>query len=232
VQLLFTVSDTGIGIALEDQHKLFQEFSQVDGSFTRKYGGTGLGLAISKQLTELMGGEISVVSEKGLGSSFSFALSFDVVKKLIGYEAISTVIKEQRPNELYNNKFKGYRILVVEDNAFAQKIIQKYLLSLGMDIMMAEHGEQALSLLAAHDFDAVLMDIHMPVMNGIVTTEHIRQQAKYASMPIIALSAGVTESERNHCIACGMVGFISKPINFEHLCAVLELWLKPNDANT
>ena len=92
---------------------------------------------------------------------------------------------------------------------------------------MAEHGVAALTLLEEHDVDLVLMDIHMPVMNGIIATEHIRQQAKYASLPIIALSAGVTESERNNCIACGMVGFISKPINFEQLCAVLELWLKP-----
>jgi PAS domain S-box-containing protein len=230
VQLLFSVSDTGIGIALEDQDKLFQEFSQVDGSFTRKYGGTGLGLVISKELVELMGGEISVVSEKGLGSTFSFALSFDVVKKSIAYDGDSTAISEQQPSELYTNKFKGHRVLVVEDNAFSQKIIQKYLQNLGMDYMTAEHGEAALSLLEAHDFDIVLMDIHMPVMNGIIATEHIRQQEKYASLPIIALSAGVTESERNNCIACGMVGFISKPINFEQLCNVFELWLKPGIA--
>ncbi len=79
-----------------------------------------------------------------------------------------------------------------------------------------------------HDFDLVLMDIHMPVMNGIVTTERIRLQAKYNNLPIIALSAGVTETERNNCIACGMVGFISKPINFEQLCSVIDLWLKPS----
>ncbi len=228
VQLLFSVTDTGIGISLADQDKLFKEFSQVDGSFTRKYGGTGLGLVISKELVELMGGEIVVVSEKGLGSTFSFALSFDVIKKLIDYEGVARVVNEQPSGELYTNKFKGYRVLVVEDNAFSQKIIQKYLLSLGMHSMMAEHGEAALILLEEHDFDIVLMDIHMPVMNGIVATQYIRQQVKYASLPIIALSAGVTELERNNCIACGMVGFISKPINFEQLCAVFELWLKPN----
>jgi PAS domain S-box-containing protein len=228
VQLLFSVTDTGIGISLADQDKLFKEFSQVDGSFTRKYGGTGLGLVISKELVELMGGEIVVVSEKGLGSTFSFALSFDVIKKLIDYEGVARVVNEQPSGELYTNKFKGYRVLVVEDNAPSQKIIQKYLLSLGMHSMMAEHGEAALILLEEHDFDIVLMDIHMPVMNGIVATQYIRQQVKYASLPIIALSAGVTELERNNCIACGMVGFISKPINFEQLCAVFELWLKPN----
>ena len=92
---------------------------------------------------------------------------------------------------------------------------------------MASHGQQALALLEQHEFDAVLMDIHMPIMTGIEATQKIRQQAKFAKLPIIALSAGVTETERNNCIAAGMVGFISKPINIEKLCAVLEHWLKP-----
>jgi PAS domain S-box-containing protein len=228
VQLLFSVSDSGIGIAFEDQDKLFKEFSQVDGSFTREYGGSGLGLVISKELVELMGGEISVTSEKGMGSTFSFALSFDIVKKSIDYTGVASTLSKKLPSELYANKFKGFHALVVEDNAYSQTMIQKYLLVLGMHCKIASHGEDALRLLEEHDFDLVLMDIHMPVMNGIVTTERIRLQAKYNNLPIIALSAGVTETERNNCIACGMVGFISKPINFEQLCSVIDLWLKPS----
>jgi PAS domain S-box-containing protein len=206
VQLLFTVTDTGIGIALEHQDRLFKEFSQVDGSFSRKYGGSGLGLVISKELVELMGGEIVVVSEKGLGSSFSFALLFDVIKESISYNDESTAINQKLSFELSAKKLKGHRILVVEDNPFSQKIIKNYLQSLEIDYLLA--------------------DIHMPVMNGIEATQQIRQQEKYARLPIIALSAGVTESERNNCLACGMVDFISKPIDFEQLCAVLEYWLK------
>lgn len=131
------------------------------------------------------------------------------------------------PSQLTANKLKGYRILIVEDNAFSQKLIQKHLASFGIDTLLAQHGEEALTLLEEHDFDAILMDIHMPIMNGIEATQRIRQQAKFATLPIIALSAGVTDTERNNCIACGMVGFVSKPINVEQLYAVLELWLKP-----
>ena len=227
VQLLFTVTDTGIGIALEDQDKLFVEFSQVDGSFTREYGGTGLGLVISKELVELMGGEICLVSVKNEGSSFSFALQFDINKVSTSHTNEDKVIRQEAPSPPSPIKHKGCRILVVEDNAFSQKIIQRYLLTLGLDSMMAQHGEEALSLLEQYDFDVVLMDIHMPVMNGIETTLLIRKQAKYASLPIIALSAGVTELERNNCKACGMVDFIPKPIDLKQFSAALEQWLKP-----
>ena len=227
VQLLFCVTDSGIGILLDDQDKLFKEFSQVDGSFSRQYGGTGLGLVISKELVELMGGEISVVSGAGQGSAFSFAVQLGVINESIGYTTQLTAISPKVPSQLTANKLKGYRILIVEDNAFSQKLIQKHLASLGIDTLLAQHGEEALILLEEHDFDAILMDIHMPIMNGIEATQRIRQQAKFAMLPIIALSAGVTDTERNNCIACGMVGFVSKPINVEQLCAVLELWLKP-----
>ena len=227
VQLLFCVTDSGIGISLDDQDKLFKEFSQVDGSFSRQYGGTGLGLVISKELVELMGGEISVVSGAGQGSAFSFAVQLGVINESIGYTTQLTAISPKVPSQLTANKLKGYRILIVEDNAFSQKLIQKHLASLGIDTLLAQHGEEALILLEEHDFDAILMDIHMPIMNGIEATQRIRQQAKFATLPIIALSAGVTDTERNNCIACGMVGFVSKPINVEQLCAVLELWLKP-----
>ena len=227
VQLLFCVTDSGIGISLDDQGKLFKEFSQVDGSFSRQYGGTGLGLVISKELVELMGGEISVVSGTGQGSAFSFAVQLGVINESIGHTTQVTPISPKVPSQLTSNKLKGYRILIVEDNVFSQKLIQKHLASFGIDTLLAQHGEEALTLLEEHDFDAILMDIHMPIMNGIEATQRIRQQAKFATLPIIALSAGVTDTERNNCIAGGMVGFVSKPINVEQLCAVLELWLKP-----
>ena len=224
IQLLFSVTDSGIGIAPKDQDKLFKAFSQVDGSFTRKFGGTGLGLAISKELVELMGGEIIVVSHKDQGSTFSFSLQFDLNKGLIEHVAHRSPITERviKPN---TNKLKGYRVLVVEDNDLSQRLTLNHLATLGIDSKLAAHGEEALSLLEQYDFDAVLMDIHMPIMNGIETTQRIRQQEKLANLPIIALSAGVTQLERNNCMACGMVGFIAKPIDVEQLYTVLELWL-------
>jgi PAS domain S-box-containing protein len=230
VQVLFSVTDTGIGIALEDQDKLFIEFSQVDGSFTRKYGGTGLGLVISKELVDLMGGEISVVSVAKQGSTFSFALQFTINKSSMSHTTQSTTISQELPQLPISNKFKDHRVLVVEDNSLAQQLIQKHLANIGIESMLAANGAEALPLLEQHDFNAVLMDIHMPIMNGIEATTLIRQQAKFEKLPIIALSAGVTELDRNNCIACGMNGFIAKPIDVEQLCAVLGLWLKPRAA--
>jgi PAS domain S-box-containing protein len=224
ILLLFSVSDTGIGIALNDQNKLFQAFSQVDGSHTRQFGGTGLGLVISKDLVELMGGKISLDSQKNQGSTFSFSLQFDLNKPSIEYVTHSSPVTARIINA-NNNKLKGKRVLVVEDNDMSQRLTLKHLAILGIDAISASQGEVALSMLVQHDFDAVLMDIHMPVMNGIETTQRIRQQEKFATLPIIALSAGVTQLERNNCMACGMVGFIAKPIDIEQLHATLELWL-------
>jgi len=227
VSLLFSVSDTGIGIALDDQDKLFQAFSQVDSSITRRFGGTGLGLVISQELVELMGGKIAVNSQHERGSTFSFALQFDLNHVAISHMTQLIPAKTGLTNRLNQNKFKGQRILVVEDNDMSQRLILKHLTILGIDTESASSGEEALSLLEQYEFDAVLMDIHMPSMNGIETTTRIRQQDKLAHLPIIALSAGVTEMERNNCMDCGMVGFIAKPINIEQFHATLGLWLKP-----
>jgi len=226
VQLLFSITDTGIGIAPEDQDKLFVEFNQIDNSFTRKYGGTGLGLVISKELVELMGGDISVISVKNQGSTFSFSLQLDINS--------TSDIHTSRPapksmNELsppISARFKGYLVLVVEDNELMQLLITKQLVNLGMSSIMTNDGKAALSMLEQYDFDLVLMDVHMPVMNGIEATTHIRCQEKFAHLPIIALTAGVTESERNDCLTSGMNDFMTKPINKDQLCATLELWLK------
>ena len=226
VSLLFSVSDTGIGIALDDQDKLFQAFSQVDSSITRRFGGTGLGLAISKELVELMGGKIAVNSQYELGSTFSFALQFDLNHDAISRTTQLIPAKTKLTSRLGQNKFKGQRILVVDDDGMSQKLTLKHLAILGIDAESAWQGEEALSLLEQYEFDAVLMDIHMPIMNGIETTTRIREQEKFAHLPIIALSAAVTEMDRNNCMDCGMVGFIAKPINVEQFHATLGLWLK------
>lgn len=226
--LLFSVSDTGIGIAPEDQSKLFLAFSQVDGSHSRRFGGTGLGLAISKELVELMGGEIVVNSHSGQGSRFSFILPFEITNTAINHSTHLVALKHDATNRIGENKFKGQRVLIVEDNDMSQKLTLKHMSFLGIDAKIASNGEEALSLLEQYEFDAVLMDIHMPIMNGIEASTRIRQQEKFANLPIIALSAGVSEMERNNCIACGIVGFIAKPIDVEQLYATLDLWLKPS----
>jgi CheY-like chemotaxis protein len=226
VQLLFSVTDTGIGIAPQDLSKLFLEFSQVDGSFTRKYGGTGLGLVISKELVELMGGEISVESTKDQGSNFSFSLLFDIdtSSNIHTSHSAPKILSQLSPP--ISNRFKGYTALVVEDNESIRRLLTKQLLKFGIACVMTNNGEEALSMLEQQDFDIVLMDIHMPVMNGIEATNIIRSQEKYAHLPIIALTAGITELERNNCTACGINDFITKPVNKDKLSEALELWLK------
>ncbi len=229
VQLLFSVSDTGIGISIENQSLLFKAFSQVDGSVSREYGGTGLGLVISNNLVKLMGGDISVTSTEGEGSTFNFALTIDVVIKTLDSTTGAVLLEPFSPANPYHNKFAGLSILVVEDNLFMQQLILELLNFLGVEIKMVENGTKALAILEQVEIDLILMDIHMPVMDGIVTTEKIRQQEKFANLPIIALSAGVTEEERSRCLNCGMVGFVKKPIDRALLYSTLDLWLKPID---
>ena len=218
VRVLFCVSDTGIGIDLDGQKKLFQAFSQVDGSIAREYGGTGLGLAISNELVTLMGSELSVTSTVGVGSSFSFALQLGIQN---GANAALP------PQPLHSSSLSGFSILLAEDNLLIQQIVLAFLTSLGIRVTIANHGEVVLAMLEQDHFDAVLMDIHMPVMNGITATQLIRQQAKFAQLPIIALTAGITIEEREQCEACGMNSFIPKPIDQKQLFSVLEQWIKP-----
>ena len=215
-RLLFCVSDTGIGIAENDRSKLFKSFSQVDGSITREYGGTGLGLVISNELLELMGSEFSVTSAVGLGSSFSFELLLGITSAYI-----------PPPTHHPSSSLTGSRVLIAEDNLMMQMVVQDFLVSLGIIIDIANNGEEALAMLEQRDYSAVLMDIHMPVLNGLKATIWIRSQARFANLPVIALTAAATVEEKEQCIACGMNDFISKPIDFKKLLSVLEQWI-PN----
>ncbi len=222
VRLLFCVTDTGIGMSSDDYDKLFKPFSQVDSTITRRFGGTGLGLAISDNLLQLMGGQFLVTSTPGQGSTFSFEL-------VLGMSAISgEYSSETRVLELadLNRLLVGTRILVAEDNIINQQVIQGFLALSGITVEMANNGQEALELLDIESFDAVLMDIHMPVMDGFETTKLIRSQARFASLPIIALTAGVTKKEQENCLVAGMNAFIGKPINPEKLMSTLVQCLK------
>ncbi len=213
----FKVTDSGIGIESQMLEKLFKPFSQLDDSISRRFGGTGLGLNISRDLLKLMGGNIDVVSQPGLGSCFSFFLWFDIDSsvadniiskaetKQVGQ--LNTVFKDN------NRPLAGMRILVAEDNAINQLVIGKFLTMMGIEFALAANGEKALDALETGAFDAVLMDVGMPVMDGREATRRIRAIEKWRDLPIIALSAGITEQERNQCLSCGMNDFIGKPID-------------------
>ena len=208
-KILFVVEDTGIGISPENQKKIFQSFQQEDESITRTYGGTGLGLAISKQLVELMGGKLSVESTKNVGSSFFFTLDIPD-----GSEIKQKT--EETSTEHEAASLKGFRILLVEDNKFNQFIAQSIIEKWGASTMIAEDGQQALSILATEKFDLILMDIQMPVMDGITAANLIRQNLKLQT-PILALTANVVKGIVERCTGAGMQGYISKPFDENEL---------------
>lgn len=223
VRLLFCVSDTGIGMSESELEKLFQPFSQVDGSITRRFGGTGLGLAISRNLLQLMGGEFSVASEPGKGSRFSFELVLGV-SLLSGQRKPGIAISAP---EDFGKLLIGSRVLVAEDNLINQQVIREFLNMSGIAVEIANNGNEALALLENGVFDAVLMDMHMPGMDGFAATKLIRSQVRFCGLPVIALTAGVSNEEYERCIALGMNDFIAKPIDPKKLIWTLVQWIKP-----
>ncbi|MEY3807686.1 MAG: hypothetical protein RI893_662 [Pseudomonadota bacterium] len=228
-RLLFSVIDTGIGISAEDHQKLFQPFSQVDGSITRRFGGTGLGLAISHNLVQLMGSEILLKSTLGLGSCFSFELVLDVLPLARPYKIdhLSGTLAETLSK--YTKLLTNTRILVAEDNLINQQVVSEFLALAGISVEIANNGKEALALLTQSEFDAVLMDMHMPVMDGFEATKQLRNLPRFATLPVLALSAGVTPEEQEQCLAVGISDFIAKPINPVKLLAILARWLRPDD---
>jgi PAS domain S-box-containing protein len=231
VHLHFVVEDTGIGISKDEQEKLFQPFSQADTSITRRFGGTGLGLAISHDMLELMGGKFEVESVAGQGTSFSFDLLLDVAE--IGKESSERKRANRKEGALQHdlaeigNRLHGARILVAEDNSINQQVVKEFLTLSGMEVTIANHGQEAIDLLQTKSFDAILMDISMPVMDGVQATQLIRGKSQYQKLPIIALTAGVTQEEHENCLACGMNDFVAKPINPEALIEILAKWIQP-----
>jgi PAS domain S-box-containing protein len=226
VRLLFSVADTGIGMSEEDRDKLFQPFSQIDGSITRRFGGTGLGLVISQNLLHLMGSEFSVAGAPGQGSVFSFELVLGL-SFWSGQHSPPSAIPAQ---EDFGRLLAGARVLVAEDNLINQQVVREFLNLSGISVEIANNGKQALALLEHGVFDAVLMDVHMPEMDGFEATQSIRSQSRFAGLPVIALTAGVTQEERERCVTSGMNDFIAKPINPKKLMWTLLQWIKPSNA--
>ena len=215
--LLFSIVDTGIGISAEQQDRLFQPFSQADDGFSRNYEGTGLGLVISQELMQLMDTSITLVSNPGLGSCFSFELTLP----LVGLSIIASHVKLATVNsELLNN----VHILVVEDDEFNKKLINKVLKQYGASTVLANNGLEALAALEQDSFDMVLMDLHMPSMNGYEATTEIRKISRYAQLPVIAFTASVTDEDKQRCKDIGMNDFIGKPLNKNDLLSTLAQW--------
>jgi PAS domain S-box-containing protein len=209
VKLLFSVTDTGIGIGKENLNNIFERFRQEDDSVTRIYGGTGLGLAISKQLVNLMGGELNVESEKGVGSRFSFTLEFTTTDEKELQKEDQKVIFD--PNALKNKK-----ILIVEDNEFNQFIVKSLIEKWGASTEIAENGLIAVANLRQDAYDIVLMDMQMPEMDGVTATRIIRSDIDQV-IPIFALTANVTKEAIQRAYDAGMNEYITKPFDEEDL---------------
>jgi signal transduction histidine kinase/CheY-like chemotaxis protein len=237
VWLHFAVQDTGIGLSPEQCSNLFQAFSQADSSTSRKYGGTGLGLSIAQRLVQLMGGRIDVQSQAGIGSTFSFNIrSYRAESSAEGKAAprsdLSTPPANQPPEPglataLSTEPASGAanRILLVEDNSYNQTLARIILQHAGFAVDVADHGEQALSQLKQQQYALVLMDVHMPTMDGYTATKLLRQQPVYAKLPVIALTAHATEEFRRECLEAGMNDFIAKPFDARTLLSKVQEWV-------
>jgi signal transduction histidine kinase/ActR/RegA family two-component response regulator len=221
VVIRIEVQDTGIGIDESVRDKLFNAFTQADGSTTRKYGGTGLGLAIVRQLVGMMQGELGIDGAPGEGSTFWFTLPLK-----ISHEAPKTDHKSQ-PSQM-QHKLHG-RVLLVEDNPINQMVARKMLEKIGVETELAGNGQEALDLLHEHNFDAVLMDCQMPVLDGFNATRQLREREREQQckpLAVIAMTANVMEGDRERCLKAGMNDYIGKPFTNEGLHATLQRWLQ------
>ena len=236
--LEFSVSDTGIGIRSAEKESIFDAFSQVDGSVTRKYGGTGLGLAICKQLIEMMGGQIGVESEPWKGSTFWFVIPLERGKakeqSLSVYPELSanTCSEYMKSEELHDHY--DCQVLLAEDNPVNQIVGQSMLESIGCNVELVSNGLEAVEALSRNSYDLVFMDCQMPEMDGYRATRFIREREdaqrsendrKISRVPIIALTAHTLTGDREKCLSAGMDDYIPKPFKKDQLIAVVKKWL-------
>ncbi len=213
--LVFTVSDTGAGIARDRLGAIFDAFAQEDNSITRKFGGTGLGLSIVRQLTELMGGTIEVSSEVGVGTAFVVLIPF---KRATNEEAVMLSMSSQ---EQETDVFKPLRVLVAEDNAVNAMIAKAFLEKLGHEVKQAENGREAVEIAAENWADLILMDIHMPEMDGVEATKYIRATEHGARLPIVGLTAEAFSERHDLFRDAGMNDVLTKPFTEEQLVKAL-----------
>ena len=236
--LRFEIRDTGIGMTPDQAEGLFEPFTQADSSTTRKYGGTGLGLTISKRLIGLMGGDIELDSALGRGSTFRFTARFGLSDKSRERRVHDVGELKGMPRDEID-RIRGARVLLVEDNDINREVAVEMLDQMGLTVDTAVNGNAALEALGAESYDLVLMDIQMPVMDGLEATRRIRASGREAvadasprtatppTVPIVAMTAHAMSGDREKSLAAGMDDHITKPVDPEALCAALVKWILP-----
>jgi CheY-like chemotaxis protein len=228
--ILFTVTDSGIGISREESQMLFRPFSQANSSITRNYGGTGLGLAICKKLVEMMGGEIWFFSKEGVGTTFSFTLNCEVLTKTAPMKLISEYQSTGESPEVPADK--TYEVLLVDDSEDNRILIEAFLENTNFNITEAENGVIAVAKTKNKKFDIILMDMQMPILDGYSATQQIREWEKVNSLgrtPIIALTAYALVDEKRKSFAVGCDEHLTKPITKSHLIGLLTKLVREKD---
>ncbi|MFZ1386770.1 MAG: response regulator [Thiolinea sp.] len=220
VELEFAVTDTGLGLSLKEQERLFEPFFQADSSVNRRYSGTGLGLTISHNLVRHLGGELQVKSKRGQGSCFFFKLLFELEQQPVSLPHVPITVG------FYPDK----RVLLVDDDPLNQFFGKELLKSLGVEVDLAESGESSLSRLEANKYNLVFMDVSMPGLDGYQTTQRIRQELKRTDLVIVALTAHAISGERERCLAAGMNDYLAKPFSIQELDEMLARYLLKKDS--
>jgi signal transduction histidine kinase/ActR/RegA family two-component response regulator len=229
-QLLFQVIDTGIGMSEQELTRLFKPFSQADSSTTRKYGGTGLGLCISQQLAQKLGGDVWVESEKGKGTTFSFSVSVGDVESSTLVEASEDMQVEaiEETVRIVPNTVSGH-VLVVEDSPDNQDLLCKYLIKAGATVEVVDNGLMAVQKALTCSYDLILMDVQMPIMDGLTATKKLRSEGY--TRPIVNVTANALKEDREKCLKAGADNYLTKPVDVSEFYKVLQTYLKRHNTD-
>jgi signal transduction histidine kinase/CheY-like chemotaxis protein/HPt (histidine-containing phosphotransfer) domain-containing protein len=220
IRLDLSVVDTGPGIPPEKQAAIFEKFTQADGSISRRYGGTGLGLTITRRLVNLHAGGIELESEVGKGSTFRVRIPYPVGDPSLLRPELSSQTED------VGESGSRARILLVEDNRINQKVVVGLLKKKNYCVDVASNGQEALDLLELNNYQLVLMDVQMPVLDGLEATRRIRSQEKFQHLPVIAMTAHAMTGDRERCLSCGMNAYLAKPVDHVQLLSIVEEFLR------
>lgn len=226
VKVCFEVEDHGVGMNVEQQTRLFQRYAQPE---ARSMGSTGLGLLITRQLAALMGGEVGVISKLGEGSTFWMSIYMGKVESTLRLADTAKTLLYDHPKSVLLEHYHGSRILLAEDDLFNQEVTCELLNGIGLQVDVAANGKEAVEKVLANHYAIVLMDVQMPVMNGLDATCRIRQMFNSSTLPILALTANASDEDRNECMNAGMNDYIVKPVDPDALYSILLFWLRKTD---